>query len=111
MSDSAQTFDVDGKTYEIKYTIGQVKTYENMHRGRGIMATFVDNGGALSLQELIDLAACGLKVQGGGFVSIRQGQEMAENLLQENGYSSLLDAVLSAIQRDCGFFFKTEALG
>lgn len=106
-----QTFEVNGKTYEIRYTIAQIKLYEGLHEGRSIMATFAASGAIPSLQELIDLAACGLMVQGGGFVGIKQAREMTENLLQENGYTALLEAVLTAIERDCGFFFKVAAKG
>lgn len=103
---NTNTFTVDGETYEIAFNIKRIQMYEAGHMP--IMTSFMKNGGSFSISELCDMTAYGLRKEGGGYVSPKQGREMAENLLEENGYFALYNVVADALQRDCGFFFKMQ---
>lgn len=103
--DSAPTtFEVLGRTYAISLTKARLDLYEQRHRP--IMASFIQNGGAFSAAELTAILAYGLRVEGGPFVNPRRGMEMADQLVESNGYAAVLMAVMEALQRDCGFLFR-----
>lgn len=102
--DAPRTFTVRGNVYEVKFTKGRIDLYEQRHKP--IMASFVSNGGAFSSKELSDLMAYGLCAQGGKYINPRRGLEMAEQLLIHSGYLAVYEAVIEALQRDCGFLFQ-----
>lgn len=99
----AQTFKVNGKTYEIAYNIKRMKMYENSNPP--IMSTYSNNGGHFTIGQLEAIIAYGLRLEGGEWVSPSEGMQMAENLIEANGYVPMLSAVTEAIARDCAFFF------
>lgn len=103
-----QTFEVNGKTYEIKFSVLRAKMYEDA-TGVPLMTSFYKNGGVFSITEITNLVAYGLRVEGGGWVSPKQGRDMAMRLLEENDYMALYEAVVDALQRDCGFFFGSQS--
>lgn len=103
----AKTFEVDGTTYEIAYTIKRIEMYETVH---GPYLTLVTkNNGWFSILELCDLVAYGLKAEGGEYVNPAKGREMAEGIVEANGYHDTYNAVIEAMRRDCGFFYRTKA--
>lgn len=97
-------FTVKGKSYVIHYTQKRIELYEQGHKP--VMAAFVQNGGAFSIDELKWLLAYGLCLEGGTFVLPKRGAEMANGLINANGYLAVFEKVSDALQRDCGFFFK-----
>ena len=99
----AQTFEVNGKTYEIAYNIKRVELYENTNPP--VMETFARNNGIFTIGQLKAVIGYGLRLEGGQWVSPAQGMQMAENLIEANGYPAMTVAVIDAMQRDCGFFF------
>ena len=101
--DSAATFTADGKSYVVQITKARLDLYEQRHKP--VMSTFIQNGGAFSTKELEHLMAYGLREEGGAFVNPRRGAEMAEEIMQANGYAAVFEAVLEALARDCGFLF------
>lgn len=107
MAESNTTFEVEGKTYDIHYSFKRIEMYEASHRP--VMASFAQNGGSFSLGELRDLVAYGIKLEGGGYISPQQGREIGEKLIDENGYLAVFQTVTEALERDCGFFFKTKS--
>lgn len=98
-----RTFTVAGKSYEVAYSQRRIELYESGHKP--IMATFMQNGGAFSVGELKSLLAYGLKYEGAGYVNPKRGEEMASKLIEVNGYLDVFEAVVDALQRDCGFLF------
>lgn len=102
-----QTFEVGDKSYEIVFSAKRIELYEATSK-RPIMATFSVNGGSLSLSELRTLAAYGLKLEGGAFVNPRTGMAMAQALIETSGYMAVYEAVIDALQRDCGFLFMGD---
>lgn len=101
--DRPRTFEVNGRSFEIVLTKARLNLYEQRHTP--IMASFIRNDGALSNAELTALLAYGLKLEGGAYVNPRKGAEMAEKLIDANGYGAMFECVFGALQRDCGFLF------
>lgn len=97
-------FEIDGKDYVITYNQKRIDMYERSNKP--IMSTFVQNGGAFSVAELKGLLAYGLRAMGGAFVNPKRGMEIAENLMEINGYLAVFERVSEALERDCGFLFK-----
>lgn len=102
-----QTFEVGDKSYEIAFSAKRIELYEATSK-RPIMATFSVNGGSLSLSELRALTAYGLKLEGGAFVNPKIGMSMAQALIETSGYMAVYEAVIDALQRDCGFLFMVD---
>ena len=98
------TFEVGGRTYTIKLTKKRLDLYEQRHKP--VMASFIQNDGAFSAAELTAILAYGLRVEDGPFVNPRRGMEMADRLVRNNGYLAVYEAVMEALQRDCGFLFQ-----
>ena len=96
-------FEVNDNTYEIRFNEKRIELYESSHKP--LVGSIIN--GALSLNELKSLTAYGLCLEGGQWVNPKQGMIMAKELLEENGYLLLFEAVTDALQRDCGFLFKT----
>lgn len=99
-----RTFEVNGRSFEVVITKARLNLYEQRHTP--IMASFIRNDGALSNAELTALLAYGLKLEGGTYVNPRKGTEMAEKLIEANGYGAVFECVFEALQRDCGFLFQ-----
>ena len=102
--DKPRTFEVNGRSFEVVLTKARLNLYEQRHTP--IMASFIRNDGALSNAELTALLAYGLKLEGGAYVNPRKGTEMAEKLIEANGYGAVFECVFEALQRDCGFLFQ-----
>ena len=100
--DKPRTFEANGRSFEVVLT----KARLNEQRHTPIMASFIRNDGALSNAELTALLAYGLKLEGGAYVNPRKGTEMAEKLIEANGYGAVFECVFEALQRDCGFLFQ-----
>ena len=81
-------FDVNGKTYVLKYNLKRVELIENTV---GMKAYF----------------AYGLKEEGSdSYVAPKNGMKIAEDLIESTGYITINGAVMDAMQRDCPFFFQ-----
>ena len=98
------TFTVEDRTYEIAFNIGRIKLYERGHAP--VMTSISKNGGTFSIDELQSLAAFGLRCEGGSYVDTKRAMKMAEKLIETNGYLVVFQNVMTALERDCGFFFK-----
>lgn len=71
------------------------------------MADLRRTGGMLSLASLKAYIAYGIKEEGADvFLKPKQGMELAENLIESNGYTDVCAIVLEALERDCPFFFQ-----
>lgn len=100
-------FTIDGKEYEIEYSQKRIELIENTLK-RSVMDIVSNSSAMMTLRELKTFVAYALKQTGAtAFVNPTLGTQIAEKLLEENGYSTLLGTVIEAIERDCGFFFRT----
>lgn len=99
-------FEIDGKTYVLKYSIKRVELIEAVAK-MPMMAELYTHNGMLSVQALKTYFAYGLKEEGAdAFVPTKKGMEMAEALIEKEGYMAVNGAVLEALGRDCPFFFQ-----
>jgi len=98
--------EIDGKRYELKYNLKRVELIENA-TGKPMMAEVSQNSAMLSLVALKTYFAYGLKEEGSdSFVPTKTGIDMAERLIEGEGYLNVTAEVLAALERDCHFFFR-----
>lgn len=96
-------FTVDGVAYDIQYNQKQLRLYEGSHPP--IMATFAMYHGMLSIGDLTAILAYGLREHGKNFVAPKRAMKMASALIDANGYAPVMEVVVTALERDCGFLF------
>ena len=99
-------FDINGKTYVLKYNLKRVELIENTV-GMPMMAEIASHRGMLGITALKSYFAYGLKEDGSdAFVAPKVGMKMADDLIENEGYIKVNGAVLEALQSDCPFFFQ-----
>lgn len=99
-------FEIGKKMYVLKYNMKRVEMIENAV-GMPMMAELAAHKGMLGLTALKTYFAYGLKEEGADvFVKPKDGMEMAEKLIESEGYIAVNGAVLEALDRDCPFFFQ-----
>ena len=98
--------EIDGKRYELKYSLKRVELIENV-TGKPMMAEINQNTAMMGLTALKTYFAYGLKEEGSDiFVPTQKGIDMAEKLIEAEGYLNVTAEVLTALERDCPFFFQ-----
>lgn len=94
------------KNYELKYNMKRIEMIEAATN----MPTLADlkrTGGMLSLASLKAYIAYGIKEEGADtFLPPKKGMEIAENLIESNGYPEVCGTVIESLERDCPFFFQ-----
>lgn len=100
-------FNIDGKDYELKYSLKRVEMIERA-TGGSVMASLVNSKGMLSISEVKTFLAYGLKGtgDGDGHISIQQGEKYAEGLIESLGYAPVVAPIMEALERDCPFLFQ-----
>lgn len=100
------TFEFNEKEYELKYNSKRTDMIEAVTK-TPLMTTLTQNGGTMTRIDLVNYMAYGIKESGADvFVNPKKGREIAEQLLESEGYAKCLGMVLETIQEDCGFFFQ-----
>lgn len=98
--------EINGKSYELKYSLQRVELIENA-TGTSIMAMFQKNNGLMSINELKIYFGYGLKEEGSDiFVNPKKAIDIAEELIEKEGYTEVVTNIMNALQRDCPFFFQ-----
>lgn len=99
-------FEINKKNYVLKYSIKRVELIENAV-GMPVMADIASHKGMLGISTLKAYFAYGLKEEGmDTFVPPKSGMEMAEKMIESEGYAAVNGAVMEALERDCPFFFR-----
>lgn len=99
-------FEFDGKEYELKYSIQRIEMIENI-TDMPTIASMQKNSGMFSISHLKTYFGYAVKEYGSDvFQPPKKGMEMAEALLQREGYLNVTAMVLEALERDCPFFFQ-----
>lgn len=99
-------FEIDQKTYTLKYNLKRVELIENTV-GMPMMAEIASHKGMLGITALKSYFAYGLKEEGADvYVSPKAGMSMAEKLIETEGYIKVNGAVMEALEKDCPFFFQ-----
>lgn len=95
-----------GKNYVLKYNMKRIEMIESV-TNMPTMADLRRTGGMLSLASLKAYIAYGIKEEGEDvFLKPKKGLEIAESLIELNGYTDICTTVLEALERDCPFFFQ-----
>lgn len=101
-------FEFEGKEYTLKFNMKRIELIEE----RTEMPTIANirrTGGCLGLADLKTYFAMGLKEPGAdSFVMPRPAYEIAEKMIEEQGYAKVLEIVTEALERDCPFFFPKD---
>lgn len=98
--------EINGKKYVLKYNLKRVEMIENTV-SMPIMAELANHKGMLSITALKTYFGYGLKEDGSdAFVAPKIGMEIAEKLIESEGYVKVNGLVIEAIERDCPFFFQ-----
>lgn len=100
-------FEVDDKIYELKYNLRTIEQIEQA-TGKALVATLRENEGLLSLTNLKIYFGLALYNDLGNRVGQKQGFEIAESLIENEGYMKINEAVVVAIDRDCPFLFQVN---
>ncbi len=99
-------FEVNGKEYELKFNMKRIEMIEQVTE-MPTMAALRKFSGMLSLQQLSTYFAYAVKEVGSDlFVKPKEGLEMAEALIESEGYMDVCGLVLESLERDCPFFFQ-----
>lgn len=100
----ATMFELDGVAYEFFYTSKRVEMIESAMDNKSILQVF---GSTPTLREMRTLAGYGIREQGAtAYVNPSKGFEIAQNYIEQNGLSKIMELASTAIMRDCGFLFQ-----
>lgn len=101
-----KTIEYDGKTYELKYNLKRIELIENA-TGTPILASM--QNGMMRISHLKAYIGYGLKEEGADtFVNPKVGLDVAEALIETQGYVWAGQTVAEALERDCPFFFRVD---
>ena len=100
-------FEVNGVLHELKYNIKTIEKIENAI-GKSIVALFSEANGMLSITNLKICFALALFNEAGNRVGQMQGLDIAEKLIETEGYVKVNEAVVVAVDRDCPFLFQVD---
>lgn len=99
-------FEFDGKEYELKYNLKRVEMIESVTE-MPTMAALQAYKGMLSINQLKVYFGYAVKELGSdSFFPPKKGMEIAELMLETEGYTKVCGLVLECLDRDCPFFFQ-----
>ncbi len=94
------------KKYVLKYNMKRIEMIESV-TSMPTLAGLRRTGGMFGLADLKAYITYGIKEEGADvFLKPREAAELAESLIEENGYAEVCAIVLEALERDCPFFFQ-----
>lgn len=100
-----QTFEVDGTQYELKYSARRLELIES-NTGIPTITYFVNNKGFMTLQQLKLYVGLAIRETGSEtFIAAKKGQELAQGLIEHEGYETVQVAVIEQLMEDCPFLF------
>lgn len=95
----------NGIQYQLKYNMKRIELIESMTE-KSFMSEVTANNGMFSIRTLKTYIAYALKEIDGNFVAYQKGIEIAESLIENEGYVKMNKMVVVAVQNDCPFFFQ-----
>lgn len=99
-------FQFDGKEYELKFNIERLKLVENYLK-LPTVADIVQTNGALSLTAIETYFGYCLKEVGSDtFLPRQKGQEIADKLMEKEGYLKVNNMLIEKMSRDMPFLFQ-----
>lgn len=99
-------FEFNGKRYVLKFNMKRIEMIEAVTNMPTMAALRMYNG-MLSLQQLKIYLGYTIKEEGADvFIKPKDGMELAETLIESEGYAKVCGLVLESLERDCPFFFQ-----
>ena len=99
--------EVNGKNYELKFNLGRLKLVEKAN-GMPTVADIVRTNGALSISTLEAFFSYCLKEEGADvFLPAKKGAEIADALIETEGYMKVNNMVIEKLSEDIPFLFPT----
>lgn len=99
-------FNFQNKEYELRFNMKRIEMIEAV-TNMPTMASLSQTKGMLKIVDLKAYFGYSVKENGSDiFMPPKEGMELAEQILQDKGYSALTELVLTALERDCPFFFQ-----
>lgn len=99
-------FQFDGKEYELKFNIERMKLVENYLK-LPTVADIVQTNGALSLTAIETYFGYCLKEAGSDtFLPRQKGQEIADKLMEREGYLKVNNMLIEKMSEDMPFLFQ-----
>lgn len=106
MSKQEGLFEVEGQFYTLKFNFQKVKTIERM-LGISFVAEIANSNGIISFNLMEALFAVGLyDVQDEKAVKGNKATGIYEKLLNDVGYSDVMQVVVGKVEEDLGFLFR-----
>lgn len=94
------------KNYELKYNLKRIEMIE-AQTSLPTMAQIKTTSGYFGITDLKSYLTYGLKEEGADvFLMPVKAQELADEMIIDVGYTQLCSEVLTALERDCPFFFR-----
>ena len=100
-----KTYFYKEKEYELRYSAKRIEMIEEM-TGKSVIGNLMATKGALGLSDLKQYFTFGLKEIDGRYVNNKLGLEIAEESIENDGYTKVLTDVLEVVQEDCPFMFR-----
>lgn len=97
----------NGEKYNYKFTIVRIEQIEKELK-KPVLVAFAENDGVLSLSDLKTFHIYGLRKEDDSYAGEKVAKSMFEEVLANIGYTSLLEEIVTAFQRDCPFFFPAD---
>src|SRR5690625_2681254 len=99
-------FEVDGNSYTLKFNMTKVKQVERM-LNVSFVAEIANNSGMLSFSMMEALFGVGLyDTKDEKAIKGKKAQEIYERLLEDVGYTEVMQVVVGKIEEDLGFLFR-----
>ena len=99
-------FEYKGKQYELKFNLKRIKLVENYSR-MPTVADIVMTNGALSISAIETYFGFCLKEVGSDeFVSRKEGAEIAEAMIESEGYLKINNMLIQKMSEDMPFLFQ-----
>lgn len=106
MAEQEGLFELEGNVYTLKLNYQKVKQIERM-LGVSFVAEISNSGGMLSFSLLETLFAVGLyDTQDEKAVKGKKATDIYEKLLEDVGYSDVMQVAVGKIEEDLGFLFR-----
>lgn len=106
MSKQEGLFEVDGQFYTLKFNMQKVKTIERM-LSVSFVAEIANSNGMLSFSMLEALFSVGLyDVNDEKTVKGKKAQDIFNSLIENEGYTAVMEVVIGKIEEDLGFLFQ-----
>lgn len=101
-------FEVNNETLDLRFDRHKVKNVEAA-MGISLMSEIVNNRGMLSLNVLEGLFTVGLfSVSGNHNVTGKKAADIFDTLIEQIGYTPILEATVGKLEADMGFLFRSN---